>query len=107
MTLARARSERLILAPSMSLMPLFSVAVPRSEPARSMSDNLPVSVSTVIVLVLGLLESSTWKTAWLLELVWLALVASVVLLLLPFSNNCMTCSVDSALHSVTPAMMSP
>jgi hypothetical protein len=35
------------------------------------------------------------------------LVASVVLLLFPASNNPMTCSVLSALHSVTPAIVMP
>jgi len=39
MQLARANKERFILAPSLSRIPLFSVAVPLSEPARSIKDN--------------------------------------------------------------------
>lgn len=40
MQLASARSDLLILAPSLNLIPLFSVTVPLSEPAKSINDNL-------------------------------------------------------------------
>jgi len=40
---ARASKDVLIFAPSLSLIPLFSVTVPLSEPARSISDSLPQS----------------------------------------------------------------
>ena len=38
---ARASRDVLILAPSLSLIPLFSVTVPLSDPAKSMRDNFP------------------------------------------------------------------
>jgi len=44
MQLARAKSDRLILAPYMSLIPRFSVTVPLSEPAKSIKDNFPNKV---------------------------------------------------------------
>lgn len=43
--LAKAKSEVLIFAPSRNLMPLFSVTVPLSEPAKSINDSLPQSIS--------------------------------------------------------------
>ena len=52
----------------------------------------------MIFLVLLVLMMLIWKTAWLLEEVRLALVASVVLLLFPISSRFMTCYVDSALN---------
>lgn len=42
---ARASREVLILAPSLNLIPVFSVAFPLSEPAKSISDNFPVKIS--------------------------------------------------------------
>jgi hypothetical protein len=107
MQFARAKSDRLILAPSISLSPLFSVTVPLYDPARSIRDSLPVSVSTLMDFILDFLEMLIWKTAWLLELVRLALVDSVVLRLLPAMSRFITCSVDSAWNSVTPAMVMP
>lgn len=44
MQFASASKDLLILAPSSSLIPLFSVTVPLYEPAKSMSDNFPVKV---------------------------------------------------------------
>lgn len=107
MQLAKASKDLLILAPYISLIPRFSVTVPLYEPAKSISDNFPVSVSTFIDFILDFLAILIWKTAWLREEVKFALVASVVLLLFPASNNPMTCSVLSALHSVTPAIVMP
>ena len=52
MQLANARSDLLILAPSISRIPLFSVTVPLSDPAKSINDNFPIIVSTVVFLVL-------------------------------------------------------
>jgi hypothetical protein len=94
MQLAKARRDRLILAPSISLIPLFSVTVPLYDPARSIKDNLPIMFSTVVFLVLLTLFNIIWKTAWLLEEVWFAFVAYVVLLLFPISSRFITCSVD-------------
>lgn len=39
--LAKAKSDWLILAPSLNLIPQFSVTVPLSEPAKSINDNFP------------------------------------------------------------------
>lgn len=75
MQLANARSDLLILAPSISRIPLFSVTVPLSDPAKSINDNFPIIVSTVVFLVLEALFKMIWKTAWDLDDVWLALVA--------------------------------
>jgi hypothetical protein len=75
MQLASASSERFIFAPYISRSPRFSVTVPRSEPARSMRDSLPDSVSTLMALTRDFLAMLIWKTAWLREEVRLALVA--------------------------------
>ena len=105
--LANANRDLLILAPSISLIPLFSVTVPLYDPAKSINDNLPIIVSTVVFLVLETLFNIIWKTAWDREEVWLAFVASVVLLLFPINNKFITCYVDSALNYVTPAITTP
>jgi hypothetical protein len=51
--LARASNDVLILAPSLSLIPLFSVTVPLSEPARSISESFPQSISFSVFLSLS------------------------------------------------------
>jgi hypothetical protein len=56
MQLANAKSERLILAPSINLSPLFSVTVPLSEPAKSIRDSFPVKVYTLILRILDFLS---------------------------------------------------
>jgi hypothetical protein len=53
--LANANKDLLILAPSINLNPLFSVTVPLSDPAKSISDSLPDKVSTLVFLVRGVL----------------------------------------------------
>lgn len=52
MQFASASNERLIFAPSRNRNPRFSVTVPRSDPARSINDNLELSVFIAIFLVL-------------------------------------------------------
>ena len=47
MQLPSASRDLLILAPSRSLAPLFLVTVARSEPAKSISDNLDTFTSSV------------------------------------------------------------
>jgi hypothetical protein len=54
MQFAKASKDLLILAPSLSLMPLFSVTVPLSEPARSIKESFPLEVSTSVFFVFGL-----------------------------------------------------
>lgn len=49
MQLARANREVLILAPSLNLIPLFSVTVPLSEPAKSINDSLPQRTSLSVL----------------------------------------------------------
>ena len=51
--LASANNDVLIRAPSMSLIPLFSVTVPLSEPARSTNESFPHKTSSVVFLVLS------------------------------------------------------
>lgn len=43
--LAKAKSEVLIFAPSLNLIPLFSVTVPLSEPAKSIKESFPQRTS--------------------------------------------------------------
>jgi hypothetical protein len=63
MQFAKASKDLLILAPYISLIPRFSVTVPLYEPAKSISDNFPVSVSTFIDFILDFLAILIWKTA--------------------------------------------
>lgn len=107
MQFANASSDRFILAPYIRRIPLFSVTVPRSEPAKSIRDNFPSKVLTLMFLVRLVLAMLIWKTAWLRDDVWFALVASVVRLRFPLRRRFMTCYVDSALNYVTPAMTMP
>ena len=90
MQLARASKEVLILAPSLSLIPLFSVTVPLSLPAKSMRESFPQSTSFSVFDSLSLMLNWIWQMAWDLEEVWLAFVASVVLLLFPICNRLIT-----------------
>jgi hypothetical protein len=59
MQLARASREVLILAPSLSLIPLFSVAVPLSDPAKSIRESFPQSTSASVF------ESLSLVTSWI------------------------------------------
>jgi len=43
--LANAKSEVLIFAPSQSQIPVFSVAFPLSDPAKSIKESFPVRIS--------------------------------------------------------------
>ena len=88
--LAKANRDRLIFAPSLSLSPLFSVTVPLSLPARSMRLNFPFMDSISVFLVLLRYVTLIWKTAWDRDDVKLALVASVVLRLLPWRRRFIT-----------------
>jgi hypothetical protein len=63
MQFANASNERLIFAPYISLSPRFYVTVPRSDPARSMRDSFPLSVSTLMALTRDFLAMLIWKTA--------------------------------------------
>ena len=45
MQLAKASKDVLIFAPSLNLIPVFSVAFPLSDPAKSIKDNFPVKIS--------------------------------------------------------------
>jgi len=83
MQLASAKRLRLILAPSLSRIPRFSVTVPLSEPAKSISDNLDSSTEKLVPFFLSRILVKIWKIAWDLEDVKLALVDSVVRLRLP------------------------
>ena len=57
MQFARASRDVLILAPSIKRMPLFSVTVPLSDPARSTRESLPQSTSCSTFLVFSLLAN--------------------------------------------------
>jgi hypothetical protein len=92
----------LIFAPSLNLMPLFSVTVPLSEPARSISDNFPQRTYSSVFLVLSFTLSWIWKMACEREEVWFALVDSVVLLLFPIWSKLITWLGSWTWNSVTP-----
>ena len=51
--LAKANKDLFILAPSFNLIPLFSVTVPLSDPAKSIRLNFPTKVSYSIFLTFG------------------------------------------------------
>lgn len=52
MQLAKAKSDLFIFAPSRKRRPRFSVTVPRSDPAKSINDNLELRVFIAIFFVL-------------------------------------------------------
>ena len=54
MQLAKAKSEVLIFAPSLNLMPRFSVTVPLSDPAKSMRESFPQRTSFSVFCTLSL-----------------------------------------------------
>lgn len=56
MQLAKASKDLLILAPSNKRIPLFPVRLPLSLPAKSISDNLEMTVFSLVFLVLDFLE---------------------------------------------------
>lgn len=55
--LPRARRDLLILDPSLNLTPLYPVAAPRSDPARSIMDSLEM-----VTVALTLASRSCWRT---------------------------------------------
>ena len=57
----------MILAPSLSLIPLFSVTVPLSLPAKSIKDNLPTKLSVSVFETLLVQLICNVKTAWDLD----------------------------------------
>jgi hypothetical protein len=57
MQLANASKEVFIFAPSISLIPLFPVTVPLSEPARSIRESFPHNTSYSVFLILSLTAS--------------------------------------------------
>ena len=97
----------LILAPYLSRMPLFSVTVPRSLPARSMSESLPQRRLTSVLLVRSRRVTMTWKMACERDECWFAFVASVVRLRLPYESRFITSFLSKTRSSVTPAIVTP
>lgn len=63
MTFPRARSERLMLAPSRSRAPLAFVALARSEPARSIRLILAMQTLWLRLAVLSCCLKYIWETA--------------------------------------------
>lgn len=105
--LARAKRLVLILAPSLSLIPLFSVTVPLSEPAKSIKLNFPCNYSSSVFLIRSLERSMIWHIACDLDDSALAIVASVVLLLLPIVSKFITSFGSLTTNSVTPEITFP
>ena len=63
MQLPRARSERLMLAPSFMRMPWLDVAEARSDPARSIMLSDALYISSTVSAVRGRRMTLTWRTA--------------------------------------------
>lgn len=59
MQLPRARSDQLMFAPSISLIPRLFVFEARSDPARSINDSFPCQTSALIPLSLSLCSTIT------------------------------------------------
>ena len=78
MQFPRDSKDLLIYAPSYNLIPSFPILQPRSEPARSISENLPTL--TLSWLNDSVLATVICKTACDLEDVSFALVDSYILL---------------------------
>jgi len=55
--LASASRDVLILAPSINLIPLFSVTVPLSDPARSTRESLAQKTSSSVFFILSLIAN--------------------------------------------------
>ncbi len=83
MQFASESSDRLIFAPSLNRIPRFSVTVPLSDPAKSISDIFPSSVVIFVFFVLGFESTVSQNTACDLEDVLLTFVDSVLLRRLP------------------------
>ena len=79
----RANNDLLILAPSIILMPLLFVLEALSDPAKSIKESFPILSSASIPASLSLCSQIIYKTAWDLDEVSLAPVASTCLFRLP------------------------
>ncbi len=78
-----ASKDLLILAPSIILIPLLWVLEALSDPAKSISESLPILSSASIPASLSLCSQIIYSTACDLDEVSLAPVASTYLFLLP------------------------
>mmetsp|Transcript_9043 Transcript_9043/g.31490 ORF Transcript_9043/g.31490 Transcript_9043/m.31490 type:complete len:213 (-) Transcript_9043:678-1316(-) len=107
MQLPRASSERLMLAPSIILLPMFFVFAARSDPARSMRLSLPTRTGVTMFGVFSFCSTVTCSTACDLLLYTFALVASCVLCLLPLLRSSITSRWLLASTSCIPATHIP
>jgi hypothetical protein len=64
MQFASAKREVLIFAPSLNLIPVFSVALPLSEPAKSINESLPVRTYCSVPAVHFLELTTICRIAW-------------------------------------------
>ena len=76
MQFPNASKDLLILAPSIILIPLFPVLAALSDPAKSINDSFPTFISDLMPASFSLYSQIIWSTAWDLEEVSLAPVAS-------------------------------
>ena len=72
MQLPKAKRDLLMFAPSTILIPRLPVLAALSEPAKSISDNLPILISDLIPESFSLYSQIIYKTACDLEEVSLA-----------------------------------
>jgi len=95
----RASRERFMCAPSTILLPLFKVLAARSDPARSMRNNLPILTSCTVFETRLRWRTVIWRTACDRDDVLLAAVGSWVRCLFPWNKMSITWNIPATLLS--------
>ena len=107
MQFASANKERLMLAPSRSLCPVFSVSDARSLPARSTKDSLPLLCTLVYPAWRSRRTTSISSTACDRLDVAFASVGSVFRRAFPCLNSSITSSPSATFTRFSPATVAP
>ena len=96
-----------MFAPSIKRSPRFFVELALSDPARSMSDSLPVFTCEILPSARSLCSTRICSTAWDREDSLFAAVGSCVRLRLPRCSRFITSSTDTVSISDMPATQGP
>ena len=96
-----------MFAPSIKRSPRFLVELALSDPARSMSDSLPVFTSDILPSARSRCSTRICSTAWDLDDSLFAAVGSCVRLRLPRCSSFITSSTDTVSISAMPATHGP
>ena len=107
MQFPKANRDLLIFAPSIILNPRFPVFAALSEPARSIKESFPILISDFIPESLSLYSTIICRTAWDLDEVSFAPVASYVLLRFPYIRSSNISSGVWTSISLKPATQTP